>query len=145
MTFAIRSSVFFLHFSDFPIVSRDQKSAAQTNRSSPVDTASNLLYLMLAHDDTARTEIAHEAVAFCARWVADKQTWLRHIDRDALLGNHLKTIFEALKMLCEVHMDDGPLPSPSTAWHQWKLQTGLGATTGTIARLLSELAVVGSG
>ena len=107
---------------------------------------SSELYTLLAHDERARKEIAHEAVTYCGRYVGNKNTWLRHIDRDTLLGNHLKTIFEGLKMLCEVEMD-GPLPSAGAAWYQWKVLND-GRTdvrVGDMRRLLGELALVGRG
>ena len=73
---------------------------------------SSELYTLLTHDEQVRREIAYQPVAYCGRCVSDKKMWLRNIDRDALLGNHLKTTFEGLKMLCEVEMD-GPFPSAS--------------------------------
>ena len=118
---------------------------AELVREHNMDTSSEL-YTLLAHDEQTRKEIAHEAVAYCGRYVADKKTWLRNINRDALLGNHLKTIFEGLKMLCEVEMD-GPLPSAKGAWHQWKLLNDgrTDVNVGNMRRLLGELALVGRG
>ncbi len=103
----------------------------------------NELYLLLRYDEGTRAEIAKEAVEKCGKYVADKRYWKTHIVRDAMLGNQLKMMFEGLKMLCEVSMDGGPLPSPAAAWDQWKLHsTGTGSKVGTVGRLLAELASI---
>jgi hypothetical protein len=100
----------------------------------------NELYLLLQYDEGTRAEIAKEAVEKCGKYVADKRNWKATIVRNEFLGNQLKMMFEGLKMLCEVSMDGGPLPSPAEAWHQWKLHsTGTGSKVGTVGRLLAEL------
>jgi hypothetical protein len=81
------------------------------------------LYTLLAYDETTRLEIANEAVKHCGKHVADKRYWMSVIERDAFLGSELRMIFEGLKMLCEVPIDEEPLPSPAEAWERWKLQT----------------------
>ena len=103
----------------------------------------NELYLLLRYDEGTRAEIAKEAVEKCGKYVADKRYWKTHIARDGMLGNQLKMMFGGLKILCEVSMDGGPLPSPAAAWHQWKLHsTGTGSKVGTVGCLLAELASI---
>jgi len=43
------------------------------------------------------------------------EQWKSTINRDPLLGNHPKTIFEGLKMLSEIPMDNASLPTPAEA------------------------------
>jgi hypothetical protein len=87
------------------------------------------LYALLAHDERTRREIAYEAVYHCAKYVGSKANWKRDIATDALLGNHLKSMFAGLLMLSEVSIDGGALPSAAEAWRQWQLHSaGQGAS-----------------
>jgi hypothetical protein len=87
------------------------------------------LYALLAHDKDRRREIAYEAVYHCAKYVGSKVNWKRHIATDALLGNHLKSMFAGLLMLSEVSIDGAALPSAAEAWRQWQLHSaGQGAS-----------------
>ena len=103
------------------------------------------LYVLLAHDDQTRTEIANIAVKDMSKYVGGLCNLLSTISTDALLGSHLKTIFEGLKMLSELPMDDDTFLTPVDAWHHWKLQsahTGAPMTNiSNISHLLSALAL----
>jgi hypothetical protein len=100
----------------------------------------NSLYVLLSHDDRIRTEIAKTTVKYISKYVGDWNEWKRTITRDVFLGNHLKTIFEGLKMLSELPMEDNTFLTPVAAWHHWKLQsTHTDMPMTNMNHLLSEL------